>query len=77
MKTSFHHGLRLTLPTGGTRLLCACQWQDDPLYVIEGRTLKKFATARDSVPEKTEELPPGTVVRLWDEENGNPQLGIL
>lgn len=78
---SFSHGLRLVLPTGGIRLIGACEFHDDKKVEIEGRTLKRWHTADDwrsgAEPEKTEELPQGTQVHLWDEEAGHPLIGTL
>lgn len=80
-ENTFDHGLRLVLPTGGVRLVGACEYQDDAKVEIKERTLKRWHTAdawrRGEEPEKVEQLPAGTVVRLWDEDENHPVLGTL
>lgn len=72
---TFEHGLLLDFRNTRTQLP-ACQWHDDPLYVIRGNQLLRAWTAREQLfPVRT--LPAGTVVRLWDEDNDNPQLGVI
>lgn len=75
------NGLRLKLPTGGTRLIGACEFHDDPYVIIEGNTLRRWHSADDwrrgDDPEKIEELPVGTEIRLWDEDEGHPLLGVV
>lgn len=74
-KTCFNHGLLLDWRSSRTQLP-ACQYHDDPLYVIKGNQLLRAWTAREK-PSFVRELPAGTVVRLWDEENENPVLGVI
>lgn len=76
-ENTFSRGLRLKLPTGGQRLIGACEHRDDPKVIIEGTVLKRYDSARRSEPDEVEELPPGTEVRAWDEDAGHPLLGII
>lgn len=74
-KCSFNHGLLLDFRNTRTQLP-ACQWHDDPLYVIKDGVLYRAWDARSELkPVRTLEV--GTVIRLWDEEAENPILGTI
>ena len=78
-KTSFNHGLKLDCPSGVQMKLCACQWHDDPFFMIEDGVLKTWngPTRLSDPPDKEQVLSTGTVVRLWDEDAGDPVLGTI
>jgi hypothetical protein len=74
-KTTFNNGLLLDYRSARTQLP-ACQWHDDPFYVIKDGFLYRAVNAKSKLTP-VRRLEPGTVVRLWDEEAENPILGTI
>ncbi len=75
--TTFSRGLKLNFVDGTVKNLPPCWKKNDPYYVIEDNLLREYKCSKSDTPRVVQVLPQGTIIRLWDDEDGNPILGEI